>query len=140
MMRYLAPLILGLAVSACTAAPPAETAQIVAAQQAKLADLTAGKIAGQPQSCLNTYHQNDMVVIDDNTIAFRQGRQRVYVNHMMGPCSNLASGGNALVTKTTTTQLCRGDIAQIFDTSIKMTVGSCSFGDFVPYSAPGYRG
>jgi hypothetical protein len=29
--------------------------------------------------------------------------------------------------------LCRGDIARVIDTSLHMTVGSCTFGDIIPY-------
>jgi hypothetical protein len=77
-----------------------------------------------------------MVVIDEQTIAFRQGSSRVYVNHMQGGCTNLG-GSNALVTKTFgTAQLCRGDIAQVVDLQNHFTVGSCVFGDFVPYTKP----
>jgi hypothetical protein len=31
-------------------------------------------------------------------------------------------------------QLCRGDIAQIVDPLNRITVGSCVFGDFTPYT------
>lgn len=138
-MRYLVPLLVGLAVSSCTAAPPAETSAYAARQQARLAALTAGKVAGAPISCLPSYRSNDMIVIDDNTIAFREGRRRVYVNHMQGGCMNLDEGRNALVTRTTSTQLCRGDIAEVLDTSARMAIGSCVFGDFVPYAMAGSR-
>ena len=137
-MRYLVPLLVGLAVSSCAATPPtAESQAFAARQQAKLAALTAGKVAGTPLSCLPTYRRNDMVIIDDNTVAFRDGRRRVYVNHMLGGCNGLQYGHNALVTRTTTTQLCRGDIAEVFDTSARITIGSCVFGDFVPYVMAG---
>ena len=136
-MRYLVPLLAGLAVSACTAAPPAETAAMAARSQAKFAELTAGKVAQAPTNCLPPYRHNDMVVIDDNTLAFRDGRSRVYVNHLNGGCSNLGSGHYALVTHPLTGQLCRGDIAQVVDTLNRIPVGSCVFGDFVPYVRPG---
>jgi hypothetical protein len=99
--------------------------------------LLAGKVAGKPVSCLPTFNQNDMVVIDEQTIAFRQGRGRVYVNHMQGGCNNLG-GTYALVTKQFgNAELCRGDIGQVVDLQNHFTVGSCVFGDFVPYSKPG---
>ena len=138
-MRYLVPLLAGLAVSACTATSPAETAAIAARSQARFAELTAGKVAGAPTNCLPPYRQNDMVVIDDNTIAFRDGRSRVYVNHLNGGCNNLESGHYALVTHPLTGQLCRGDIAQVVDLTNRITVGSCVIGDFVPYTMAGRR-
>ena len=138
-MRYFVPLLVGLAVGSCAAPPPAETAAQVARQQAKLASLTAGKVAGAPVSCLPSYRQNDMITIDENTIAFREGRNRVYVNHLNGGCSNLESGHYALVTHPLGSQLCRGDIAQVVDLFNHITVGSCVIGDFVPYTMAGAR-
>ena len=138
-MRYFVPLLVGLAVGSCAAPPPAETAAQVARQQAKLASLTAGKVAGTPVSCLPSSRQNDMITIDENTIAFREGRNRVYVNHLNGGCSNLESGHYALVTHPLGSQLCRGDIAQVVDLFNHITVGSCVIGDFVPYTMAGAR-
>lgn len=138
-MRYLGLLLIGLAVGSCTAAPPAETAAYAARQQAKLAALTAGKVAGAPVSCVPHYRTGDMIVINDDTIAFRDGNRRVYVNHMLGGCSNLESGHNALVTRSSTSELCRGDIATVLDVTAHINVGSCVFGDFVPYTVAGAR-
>ena len=137
-MRRLSLLLLGaVATASCAPAPPPSPAQ-VARSEARLQELTAGKVAQAPISCLPPYRANDMVVIDENTIAFRDGR-RVYVAHMNGPCPNLGgAGGYALLTRTTGTPgLCRGDIGQVVDTAAHITVGSCSFGDFIPYVPAG---
>ncbi len=100
--------------------------------QATYDRLLAGKTAGRPATCLPLLRSNDMVVIDDDTILYRDGRT-TYVNQPLGGCSRLGRGSYALVTRTFGSQLCRGDIATVVDTSTGMTVGSCSFGDFVPY-------
>jgi hypothetical protein len=56
---------------------------------------------------------------------------------MQGGCGNLG-GGYTLVTKTYgTAELCRGDIAQVVDLQSHFTVGSCVFGDFIPYAKAG---
>jgi hypothetical protein len=140
-MRILALALIASAASAigsCTAVPPAQTVAIQAREQARLAQLTAGKIAGPTTDCLPTYRANDMVVVNDNTIAFKQGR-RLFVNNMQGSCYGLDRGTTALVTRTPSTQLCRGDIATLVDTSTRVAVGSCVFGDFVPYTPTGMR-
>ena len=133
-MRGLILLVTGAALVSCTTAPPQPTRTL--AKQRQYEQLLAGKVAGPPVSCLPHYASNDMVVIDDSTIAFREGSNRVYVNHMMGGCNNL--GGNyALVTRQFgSAQLCRGDIGQVVDLTNHFTVGSCVFGDFVPYIRP----
>ena len=75
---------------------------------------------------------------DDDTIAFRNGPGSVYINHMQGGgCLNIDSGRNTLVTRTPGPNLCRGDIAQIVDLGAHIPVGSCVFGDFVPYRRVG---
>ena len=111
--------------------PPTQTAEA----QAELQKLIAGKVAGQPITCLPHYRAEDMVRIDDSTIAFRQG-STVYVNHLRGVCTNLKSSFYALVTHSNGSGLCNGDIAQVRDVSHGMIVGSCGLGDFIPYSKP----
>jgi hypothetical protein len=134
-MRSISLLLIGAAIVGCTTGA-AEQPIRTAAKPQQYDQLLAGKVAGPPVSCLPTLRQDDMVVIDDRTVAFRQGSSRTYVNHMQGGCSNLG-GGYALVTRSFGGgQLCRGDIAQVVDLSSRMTVGSCVFGEFIPYSRP----
>ena len=135
-MRRISLLLISGGLMACATTAAVQPARSAKAQK-QYDQLLAGKVAGKPASCLPTFNQNDMVVIDEQTIAFRQGRNRVYVNHMQGGCTNLG-GSNALVTRQFgTSQLCRGDIAQVVDLQNHFTVGSCVFGDFVPYAKPG---
>ena len=135
-MRGISLLLIGVGLVACTTTAAQQQPLRSAAKQQEYDRLLAGKAAGPPQSCLPHYRSNDMVVIDESTVAFRQGSSRVYVNHMQGGCTNLG-GPYALVTKTLgSAQLCRGDIGQVVDLHNHFTVGSCVFGDFVPYSKP----
>ena len=138
-MRVISLLLAGGLLASCTTAPQ-PTAR-AAEKQAELAQLLAGKVAQRPVSCLPHYRAGDMRVIDDDTIAFRDGAYRTYVAHMNGGCSNLGGGNYALVTKQFgTADLCRGDIARVVDTLNGATVGSCSFGDFTPFVRPGAGG
>ena len=59
-----------------------------------------------------------MRVIDDDTIAFRDGRNRVYVAHMQGSCNGLAERPITRSSRSSSAaaDLCRGDIAQVVDT------------------------
>jgi hypothetical protein len=133
-MRIIPLLLVTAAVAGCTTAPPAPTR--TAQGQAEFQRLTAGKVAGSPITCLPSYNADDMVKIDDSTVAFKQGR-RVYVNHLIGECNGLSSGFYTLVTKSSGSGLCRGDIARVADVRSGITVGSCAIGDFVPYSPAG---
>jgi hypothetical protein len=126
----LATAVVGL----CACATASEPAQRSVKDQATYDRMLAGKIAGKAEKCLPTRRSNDMTVIDDNTILFRDGRT-VYVNQPLGGCMNLNRSGSALVTKNFGPQLCRGDLATVVDNSSGMTLGACSLGDFVPYRA-----
>jgi hypothetical protein len=133
-MRKFGILLTAILVSSCMGGPLQPTPAQVAQSQEKFAKLTAGKMAGAPLSCLPSFRSSDMVVIDDGTIAFRNGPSQVYINHMQGGgCLNLEGGRNTLVTRTPGPNLCRGDIAQVVDLMARIPVGSCVFGDFVPY-------
>jgi Family of unknown function (DUF6491) len=136
-MRVISALIASAVLASCTTGPqppPMRTAQ----KQQEYQQLLVGKVAQAPVSCLPHYRSGDMRVIDDQTIAFRDGTNRTYVAHMQGGCSNLSSGHYALVTRQFgSADLCRGDIAQVVDTLNRFPVGSCVFGDFVPYVRPG---
>ena len=135
-MRSISLLVMCGALVACTTTAAEQQPFRSVKSQQQFDKLLAGKVAGAPVSCLPTFRQNDMVVIDERTVAFRDGSSRVYVNTLNGSCSNLG-GSYALVTRGFGGgQLCRGDIGQVVDLTNRMTVGSCVFGDFVPYTRP----
>ena len=116
----------------CACATASEPTQRSAKAQATYDRMLSGKVAGKAEKCLPTYRSNDMTIIDDDTILFRDGRT-VYVNHPLGGCMNLDRSGSALVTRNFGPQLCRGDLATVVDNSSGMSLGACSLGDFVPY-------
>ena len=137
-MRSVIPVLMVAAIAGCAPPPPAQVAAEQARSQARLAELVAGKVAGAPQSCLPPYRSDDMIVVDDSTIVFRDGATRVWVMRTQNPCNLLSAGPYALVTKTVGGMgLCRGDIGQVADPVSSSTVGSCVMGDFVPYTRPG---
>jgi hypothetical protein len=121
------------ACSACTSSDVSEPRS--ARAETELTRALAGKVAGAPVKCLPSFRTNDMTIIDDNTILFREGRRRVYRNDPPGGCSPMGRGGYALVTHSLAGEMCRGDIVRVVDLSSQMMTGSCSLGDFVPYQA-----
>lgn len=137
-MRSVVPLLIIATLAACNASSDRMTLTAQADAQTKLNKLLAGKVPGAPQSCLPNYRANDMVVIDDYTIAFREGSKRVWINKPAGGCNMLGSGPYALVTHSIGgLGLCRGDIGTVADTLNHSTVGSCVMSDFIPYTTPG---
>jgi hypothetical protein len=139
MVRLLYLLLTGVAVASCAQNPPPPTRTAMAQQRYEM--LIAGKIPQAPISCLPPAGTQDMIRIDDDTIAFASGSRRVYINHMHGPCSGISNQSNALVTvQHTPPGPCSGDIARVVDSTSRITVGSCAWGDFVPYVSPSTGG
>jgi len=92
-MRVITLALAGAMLASCTTTPQQATRS--PDKQAEFAQLVAGKVAQKPISCLPHYQSGDMRVIDEDTVAFRDGGRRTFVAHMNGGCSNLGSGGTA---------------------------------------------
>ena len=132
-MRCISLLLLGGLVASCNSAPPPP---VTTAQASTAARLLAGKVAGPPVNCISDFRAYDMRWLDSDTVAFKAPGNRVYVNHFEGSCDNYG-GRYALVTRqVATAQLCRGDIAGLVDTTSHYRAGSCTFGEFIPYTGP----
>ncbi len=103
----------------------------------RLAQALAGKVADRPVSCLPHYRSKHSEVIDRDTILYRDGRTS-YVQHTSGSCYPYgARGGTYLVVRQVGSGgLCRGDIAQVVDSTSGSFAGSCSFNEFIPYRTP----
>lgn len=132
-MRPVAALLVAAAASACASSAVSEPR--TAKAELQLQKSLQGKVAGAPVKCLPSTRTGDMTIVDDNTILFRDGRNRVYRNDPLGGCSPMGRGGYTLVTRPITGQTCRGDIVRVVDLSSGMMAGSCSLGDFIPYVA-----
>ena len=78
-MRSVIPLLIVGALTGCTYAPAQQAPMVDQRAEARLNQLLAGKVPGRPQSCLAHFRADDMVVIDDYTIAFRDGTNRVWL-------------------------------------------------------------
>ena len=120
--------------ASCSTAPVQETRSPKAARE--LADALAGRTPGPPLRCIPNYRANQMQVIDDFTILFRDGRT-VYVQNPRGGCRGLGLGGYTLVTRQFgTSELCQNDINHTVDLQTGMQGSACIFGPFVPYTKP----
>src|SRR5690349_4921574 len=128
-------LLAAIIVAACStvASQPTRSQQA----EAELAKALAGRVAGPPVRCIPTYRADDMQIIDDWTILFKDG-STTYVQTPRGGCPGIAGHRNVLVSRPMpSNQLCSGDIQQLFDPVSRIGGGSCVFGDFVPYTKTG---
>jgi hypothetical protein len=121
----------GLA-AACTMDQPADPRAEEAGAAQLAAALRGYEPAGPPLSCVQmrdlggNRSAGDAILFEGRTSAM------LYVNRPPGGCPTLDMG-RALMTRTTQSQLCRGDIATVFDPVSRTDFGGCGLGDFVPY-------
>ncbi len=133
-MRVAIPLMIaGVAVAACATqyAPFQRTPQAAS----HLAAALNGRVAGPPQDCLPSFASASSEVIDDHTVLYRVGAT-TYAMDPPGGCAGLGEFGNTMVIKPIGSQLCRGDIARVIDTSTNSSRGSCTIGSFTPFRVP----
>ena len=81
---------------------------------------------------LNMVGNDDSEKLPGYGMAYRQGTTW-YVSHFKGDCPELKDD-TILVTKLHSSQLCRGDIADLRMAGPNIPVGSCVFGAFTPYT------
>jgi hypothetical protein len=114
-------------------APIVPAAAKIETGEAKLARLTAGRTPGKMVDCINVgIVNNESEKLPGVGMAYRQGTTW-YVSNFEGGCPQLRED-TILVTKLHTSQLCRGDIADLRVAGANIPVGSCVFGAFTPYT------
>ena len=116
------------AIAACARAPIESSPD----DEARLgAELRQYSPAGAPVACVSTRQLRGNRSVG-RAIIFDGLSSRIWVNRPAGACDRLGQG-RALVTRTPSTQLCRGDIARVVDPITGMEFGGCSLGEFEPY-------
>jgi hypothetical protein len=118
-----------VAAAGCAAAGPVETS---ADDESKLAAELAGyEQTGPEVSCISMRNVRGNRSVGQ-AVLFTGNGGRLWVNRPAGGCPDVRSD-LALRTQTTTSQLCRGDIAHIFDPVNGIDYGACGLGNFTPY-------
>ncbi len=129
-MRKLIASIAGAAVAAGLLAAPAVQAKPRLTPEQRLEKLLAGRTAGEPVSCISTYNSRELEVLDKTALVFGHG-STIYVNRPAN--AEHIDDDDILVTKTSTSQLCKLDIVTTVDRSGHFQTGFLNLGDFVPY-------
>jgi hypothetical protein len=112
-----------LAAASCTrpAEPPG----------AGLARELAGHVAGPAQTCVSTFPNQNLRVIDPSTLAYGYGRT-IYVNRLAAPCPGLEQL-NTVIVRTYGSQYCRGDRVQGLEPGAIIPGPQCILGNWTPY-------
>ena len=102
----------------------------------KLAEMIDGRVAGEPQSCINTFNSRPLTVIDDTVIVYRSG-DTVYVNRTRAP--QTLDNDDVLVIRKfgSGSRLCRLDQVSTRDRFNGFYTGNIFLTDFVPYRRVG---
>lgn len=128
MIRIAVPLLL-LATAATGVAAVQQAPQT---DQAKIARALNGLQPGTPMRCVRSDQVNEVRGFEGE-ILYVAGRDKIWRNKTVGSCSGLARG-DIIVTKTFGREYCSGDIVQTRAPVGGMITGSCSLGEFVPYT------
>jgi hypothetical protein len=94
----------------------------------------AGYTAGPPQTCVATFPNQNLRVIDNRTLAYGYGRT-MYVNHLPGPCPALEPL-NTLIVDAQGGQYCRGDRVRGLEPGGIIPGPTCNLGNWIPYRKP----
>lgn len=98
--------------------------------EAKLAKMLEGRVAGEPQSCVQMYPNTHVRIIDETALVIDRG-STLYVNVPQHPES--LDDDDAMKIRRTGSQLCRTDIVTTFDRTGGFYTGNIFLGEFVPY-------
>ena len=126
MKKTLAFAALGLA-AACAA----DGIETTASEEAQLAAELRGMVAGEPRACVPSRDLRGNRSVG-GAIVFEGIGDTIWVNRPDVACTGIRHG-RAISTRTTSSQLCRGDIVTIFDPVSGAQFGGCGLGDFTPY-------
>lgn len=128
MIRLALPLLL-LATAASGGATEQRRPQ---SDEAKIAKALKGLTPGKPQRCVRSDRVNETRGFEGE-ILFVEGRNKVWRNKTRGSCSGLKHD-DIPVFKTFGRQYCSGDLVHTRSRTGGMMTGSCSLGEFVPYT------
>ena len=129
-MKQALIIILAGLVAGCTTG---EAAEVARESDAQVDEALAGRVAGDPQACVEMRRIRGSRSFGDDAILFEGStRDVVYLNRPAGGCTGLGMG-RSFRTRTISSSLCRGDIVTAFDPVSGAEFGGCGLGDFVPY-------
>lgn len=101
----------------------------------RFAQETAGRTAGPAQTCINTYPNQNLRVLDAQTLAYGTGGT-IFINRLPDSCPGLGELNTTIVYGSTGSQYCRGDRVRGLELGATIPGPPCNLGDWVPYRKP----
>ncbi|WP_155263141.1 hypothetical protein [Sphingomonas segetis] len=102
---------------------------------AALAQETAGRVAGPPQTCISSNRSENLRVLDPQTLAYGFGRT-IYINHLPAACPGLSMFNTIIVEADDGMQYCRNNRIRALEPGAIIPGPTCVLGDWVPYTRP----
>lgn len=131
MNRIIAVMVTALAVAGCVNERALERMDV--RTDAVLAEeLRDYAVAGPAVSCVSQRALRGNRSAGEGAIVFGGNGDLVYVNRPPAGCPDM-NRGRTLVTQTTSTRLCAGDIVSVVDPVSGFGFGACGLGEFTPY-------
>ena len=120
--------------AALLAAAPAASADR-SRDAAAIARATAGRTAGTPVDCITRTRTGGDFQVAGRTLIFKSDPRVTYLNQVSPGCDTGLSR-QALVFRSISSRLCKGEIAEAVDPMGSAAGGSCTLGQFTPYTRP----
>lgn len=127
----LLPILITASCSADVATAPVRDARA----EARLALLLGDKVQGATRSCISRRDAERQEIIDETTIIYRTGGDRVIRSNIAPACSGL-DRHSTMIRRSTATDICAGEIFEVRDAGTQFPRGSCTFGEFTEYRRP----
>ena len=131
MKRIISLILAAAALAGCTSQEALE--RLDARTDAALAEELRGFAqAGPTVSCVSQRDLGSNRSVGEGAIIFDPPGDLLYVNRPPAGCPSMEFG-RTLITRTTSSRLCRGDIVTVADLVSGSEFGGCGLGDFTPY-------
>jgi hypothetical protein len=101
----------------------------------QFAQAIEGRIAGPARTCISSYPNQNLRVLDTQTLAYGTGRE-IFINRLSAPCPGLGPLNTTIVEGSSGSQYCRGDRVRGLETGAIIAGPTCILGDWVVYRKP----
>lgn len=127
------PFALSVAAFGLLAAPAvqADERAEMARGEATLAKMLEGRVAGEPENCINTFGSRSLTQIEDTALVYKSG-DTIWVNYTKTP-EAIDDSDYLVIRKFSGSQLCRTDQVTTRDRFGNFFSGVIFLDDFVPY-------
>lgn len=116
------------------AATPALAETVVEKGEAKFAELTEGRTAGEGRSCISAMRSNDIQVVEHLGITYEDG-DTLWIARASNPRS--LGYSDVPIFERYGSQLCRQDIIRTVDRYSQFATGVVFLDEFIPYTKQG---